>query len=125
MNRLFVKSYLLLLMCECLRASRKTALLRQIVQATRVKTSQSASQSSAEQICHAMDLACVFYPKSVSCLHRSVATTLLLRRHGIPAELVIGAQLIPFKSHAWVELNGSVINDKPYVHEIYNELERC
>jgi hypothetical protein len=72
-----------------------------------------------------MDLACVFYPKSVLCLQRSAATTLLLRRHGIRAELVIGAQMLPFKSHAWVEVEGTVVNDKPYMREIYQVLERC
>src|SRR6185437_8605148 len=33
-------------------------------------------------ICHAVDLACVFYFKPVLCLQRSAATILLLRRHG-------------------------------------------
>jgi hypothetical protein len=72
-----------------------------------------------------MDLACVFYTKQILCLQRSAATTLLLRRHGIYAEMVIGAQMLPFKSHAWVEVDGAVVNDKPYVREIYQVLERC
>jgi transglutaminase superfamily protein len=42
----------------------------------------------------------------VLCLQRSAATTLLLRRHGWDAEMVIGAKLLPFQSHAWVEVNG-------------------
>jgi hypothetical protein len=72
-----------------------------------------------------MDLACVFYPKPVRCLQRSAATTLLLRRHGVGAELVIGAQLLPFRSHAWVECGGAVVNDKPYMREMYQVLEHC
>jgi hypothetical protein len=72
-----------------------------------------------------MDLACVFYPKQVLCLQRAAATTQLLRGHGIRAEMVIGAQLMPFQSHAWVEVDGSVVNDKPYIRDIYQELERC
>lgn len=78
-----------------------------------------------EQLCHVIDLACVFYFKQVLCLQRSAATTLLLRRHGWNAEMVIGAQLLPFKSHAWVEIQGVVVNDKPYMQEIYQVLERC
>jgi hypothetical protein len=70
-----------------------------------------------------MDLACVFFPKRVLCLQRSAATTLLLRRYGIQAEMVIGAQMLPFKSHAWVESAGVVINDRPYMREIYQVLE--
>jgi prolyl oligopeptidase len=50
---------------------------------------------------------------------------MLLRRHGFHAELVIGARIVPFKSHAWVEINGLVINDKSYMSELYRELERC
>jgi hypothetical protein len=41
------------------------------------------------------------------------------------AEMVIGAQLLPFQSHAWVEINGEVANDKPYITEIFEVLERC
>lgn len=77
------------------------------------------------QLCRAMDIACVFYFKRVLCLQRSVATTLLLRRYGLPAELVIGVQILPFKSHAWVELHGTVINDRPYVTTQYQQMSRC
>jgi len=80
---------------------------------------------SAERLCDAVDTACVLYPKSILCLQRSAATAMLLRRHGFAAEFVIGAQILPFKSHAWVELHGQVINDKSYIPELYRELERC
>ena len=76
-------------------------------------------------LCHAMDLACVFYFKRVLCLQRSAATVVLLRRCGWNAELVIGAQLLPFQSHAWVEIQNRIVNDKPYVHEMFQVLERC
>lgn len=76
-------------------------------------------------LCRAMDFACVFYFKQVLCLQRSAATTVLLRRYGVPAEMVIGAQLLPFKSHAWVEVEEIPVNDKPYMREIYQVLERC
>jgi hypothetical protein len=72
-----------------------------------------------------MDLACVFYFKRVLCLQRSAATTVLLRRHGWNAEMVIGVQLMPFQSHAWVEVQSRVVNDKPYVTEIFQVLDRC
>jgi prolyl oligopeptidase len=79
----------------------------------------------AQQICRAVDCACVLYFKRVLCLQRSAATVMLLRHCALPAELVIGAQILPFQSHAWVELDGQVINDKAYVPELYSELERC
>jgi len=76
-------------------------------------------------ICHAMDLASVLYFKRALCLQRSAATACLLRRCGWDAEMVIGAQLLPFRSHAWVEIEGRVVNDKPYIAEIFQVLERC
>jgi hypothetical protein len=100
------------------------ALHRRVGQA-RVRLNEVNPMAHAAQINHAVDLACVFYPKRVLCLQRSAATALLLRRHGIHAELVIGAQMMPFKSHAWVEVDGVVANDKPYLHDIYQVLERC
>lgn len=76
-------------------------------------------------ICRAVDLACVFYFKQVRCLQCSAATTTLLRKEGHAAEMVIGAQPCPFRAHAWVEVAGRVVNDKPYIPTMYSVLERC
>jgi hypothetical protein len=61
----------------------------------------------------------------VLCLQRSAATACLLRRYCVEAHMVIGAQQMPFKAHAWVEVGGRVVNDKPYVAEMYSVLDRC
>ncbi|WP_158792084.1 lasso peptide biosynthesis B2 protein [Granulicella sp. L60] len=83
------------------------------------------NQYSVRQVCHAMDIACVLYFKEVKCLQRSVALTMLLRRYGLAAELVIGGRIVPAKFHAWVELKRVVVNDKPYTPQLYRELQRC
>ena len=80
---------------------------------------------TTEQLCHAIDLACVWYWKQVLCLQRSAATVFLLREYGIEAELVIGAQLMPFQAHAWVEVDGRAVNDNSYTNEMYAVLDRC
>jgi hypothetical protein len=80
---------------------------------------------AVEDICSAIDMACIWYPKEALCLQRSAATACLLKKYGVPAQLVIGAQQIPFKAHAWVEVDGRVVNDKPYVPETYPVLDRC
>ena len=77
------------------------------------------------KICSAVDLACVWYWKHVLCLQRSAAAACLLRDSGVPAELVIGAQHMPFRAHAWVEVEGRVVNDKSYTNEMYAVLDRC
>jgi hypothetical protein len=78
-----------------------------------------------ERICSAVDMAAIWYWKEALCLQRSAATACLLRRHGAQAHMIIGAQRLPFKAHAWVEVDGRVVNDKPYVGEIYLVLDRC
>ena len=86
---------------------------------------RSISRHTPEQICHAVDLASIWYWKPPLCLQRSAAATCLLRRHGLPAEMVVGVRQYPFGAHAWVEVNGQVANDKPYMDEIYAVLVRC
>ncbi|MGO9938561.1 MAG: lasso peptide biosynthesis B2 protein [Terracidiphilus sp.] len=78
-----------------------------------------------ERICAAVDMACIWYWKEVLCLQRSAATAYLLKRYGVPAQMMIGAQQMPFKAHAWVEVDGRVVNDKPYMREMYAVLDQC
>src|SRR6478752_4879340 len=72
---------------------------------------RAASPHSVEPICAAMDMACIWYFKEALCLQRSAAAACLLRKYAISADLVIGAQQLPFKAHAWVEVDGRVVND--------------
>ena len=84
-----------------------------------------ASPDATKRICSAMDMACIWYWKEALCLQRSAALACLLKRYGVGAEMVIGAQQIPFNAHAWVEVDGRVVNDKPYTPEMYAVLDRC
>jgi hypothetical protein len=74
--------------------------------------------------CRAVAYACVWYPKRVLCLQRSAVMTCLLRGCGIPAEMVIGARVVPFKAHAWTEVEGRPINESSDVQKIYMTWER-
>jgi hypothetical protein len=86
---------------------------------------QLQSPDAVEHICAAVDMACIWYWKEALCLQRSAATACLLRRHGARAQMVIGVQQMPFRAHAWVEVDGQVVNDKPYTPEMYAVLDRC
>lgn len=88
-------------------------------------TQKPDSRVPVDQICSAVDLACIWYWKQALCLQRSAATACLLKSYGVPAQMVLGAQQLPFKAHAWVEVEGRVVNDKPYVSEMYTVLDRC
>ena len=77
------------------------------------------------EVCRAVDIASIWYWKEALCLQRSAATACLLKRSGVPAQMVIGVQQMPFKAHAWVEVDGQVVNDKPYTPGMYRVLDRC
>jgi len=77
-----------------------------------------------ERVRKAIERACVWYPKTSLCLPRSAVATCLLRDAGIPAQLVVGVQKIPFKAHAWVEVASRVVNDKPEVQSEYMVMDR-
>jgi hypothetical protein len=83
------------------------------------------SPESVATVCAAVDMACIWYFKEVLCLQRSAVTACLLRKYGVSGYLVIGAQQMPFKAHAWVEVDGKVVNDKQYVPEMYGTLTQC
>jgi hypothetical protein len=121
---LSIRAYFLLLRFELRLMRGDFAGIYDVVRGTRVRQ-YSRTTNTTEYICHAMDLACVWYWRHVLCLQRSAATVCLLRRYGIPADLVIGTQHTPFKAHAWVEVSGHVVNDRPYTNEIYAVLDRC
>lgn len=86
---------------------------------------QKAGFHAISEINDAVTRALTWYPKQVMCLQRSAVTTNLLRSSGVPAQMIIGCQKLPFLVHAWVEVDHEVINDKPRVQEIHKVLDRC
>ena len=60
-----------------------------------------------------------------NCLRESLMLWLVLKKRGIEAELHIGAPSNPqsqpkWEAHAWIELDGQVLNDKPNVAKRYS-----
>jgi hypothetical protein len=80
--------------------------------------------AAVDDIVWCVEEACVWYVKRAACLQRSVVATWLLRRHGIAAEMVIGCRPLPFESHAWVEVDGRVVNDLPQYQRAFIVLNR-
>jgi hypothetical protein len=124
MAKFVLESYSLLLWVEVMMVLRNLGAICGLVRTNQLPRKPSHRGPSCSQLCQAINLACVLYPKRVLCLQRSAATTVLLRRHGIAAEMVIGARVLPFRSHSWVEVDRVVVNDKPYMAEIYSPIER-
>jgi hypothetical protein len=90
----------------------------------RRRPSRRRTSVSTEDVVWSVDEACVWYVKRAACLQRSFVATWLLRRHGIQAEMVIGCRPLPFESHAWVEVDGQVVNDRPQYQRAFRVLDR-
>jgi hypothetical protein len=121
---LIVEAYLSLIRFDLYLARQNFELLYQKVREFPTRKTPCIPES-IELICGAVDMACIWYCKEALCLQRSAATTCLLRKYGVSAHLVIGVQQMPFKAHAWVEVDGKVVNDKQYVDELYARLDQC
>jgi Transglutaminase-like superfamily len=122
-TRLILQAYRTLIRFEYDLARNDFAAILHTVRSLSIKNLKV--DEAAPRICRAVDIACVCYYKQVLCLQRSAVTVCLLKQHGYPANLVLGAQHSPFKAHAWVELHGRVVNDKSYTSEIYAVLDRA
>jgi hypothetical protein len=83
------------------------------------------SPVSVAAICHAIDLTAVLHLREIRCLQRSAAATCLLRDYGVPARMIIAARALPFRAHAWVEVDGAIVNDKVSTCSTYSLLESC
>jgi hypothetical protein len=81
-----------------------------------------ASRVAVGEMCSAVERACVWYPKKALCLQRSAVTTCLLREEGAAARMIVGARAMPMAAHAWVEVEGAVVNDWPRVRKFYPPL---
>jgi hypothetical protein len=124
MSFLVLKAYLKLIHFDLYLARGNFAALYNKVRKYHVRK-RAPAPGAVEHVCSAIDMACIWYWKEALCLQRSAATACLLKKYGVPAQLVIGAQQMPFKAHAWVEVGGRVVNDKPYTPDIYAVLDRC
>ena len=76
------------------------------------------------RVCAAVNRAQMYYPKKAMCLQHSAVVTCLLRRYGVPSQMVLAAQEFPPKAHAWADVAGTVVNDSQQVKARYRELRR-
>ncbi len=74
---------------------------------------------SARQAARMVAVAASHIPARFSCLDRSLVLLKLLRQMGIDGELHLGVRKDRgiFEAHAWVELNGEILNDVKNIRE--------
>jgi hypothetical protein len=121
---LFLQSLFMLLAYDTLSGLCRFQTIHRMVRGWKVND-KTAGSGVIERVCMAVNYACVWYPKQAFCLQRSFVTAYLLRRHGVAAEMVLGAQKLPFKAHAWVEVDGRPINERSNVRATYAVWDRC
>ena len=120
---LTLKAFLGLFAFDLFGLGRSFIRIHDLVQSWRIAP-VSRPMVTVEAVCTAVNHACVWYPKRVLCLQRSVITTCLLRHCGVPAQMVMGAQKFPFRAHAWTEVDKHPINEIRNVQG-YLVWERC
>ncbi len=84
---------------------------RQLTDSVRLFTDDYSTGNAArpeviEEVIAATRLACVFPWVRPRCTQHSLALHHLLSKMGYSPKLVIGAKVLPFEPHMWVELNG-------------------
>jgi len=64
------------------------------------------------------------HPLGHNCLHRSLTLRRVLARHGFAAVLRVGIGQRPnlFPGHAWLEIDGEIVNDDPAMIARYSPL---
>lgn len=99
------------------------ALIRK-VETWPIREPRNSNVEICRRVCAIVNRAQVYYPRKAMCLQHSAVVTCLLRRCGVPAQMVLAAQEFPPKAHAWVDVGGTVVNDSQQVKTRYRELRR-
>ena len=123
-SSLFLKAFLGLLVFDVFGFGQNFAKMHRFISNWKVSATE-AQEKTVNDVCTAVNYACAWYPKRALCLQRSAVTTCLLRRCGIPATMVMGVQSVPFKAHAWTEVNNAAVNERRDVQKYYTAWERC
>ena len=122
---LFLRAVFVLLAYDVVCAFCRFEKIHAMVRRWAVAEKNRDQPRAVDRICASMNYACIWYPKQVLCLQRSFATTYLLRKSGVQANMVLGAQKLPFQAHAWVEVDGYPVNERSNVQAIYSVWDRC
>lgn len=122
---LFVQALFALVAYDVVNAACRFKTIHAMVKRWTVVRGNGDAAHAVHRVCAAVNYACIWYPKRALCLQRSFVTTYLLRKHGVDAEMVLGAQKLPFQAHAWVEVEGRAVNERSNVQATYAVWDRC
>lgn len=124
MQRLLARAILGLLFYDLLVCGFGFGMLRRTM-LRRPTAARKPPDQAIDRALAAVNLACRLYPHKAMCLQRSAVLASLLRSVGVRAQVVIGVRKIPFRAHAWVEVDGRSVNEGARVREFFQVLEVC
>lgn len=76
----------------------------------------------ADEVDVLVSAAAACHPGPVACKERALVGWALLRGEGLPARMVLGVDIYPFRSHCWCALGGRIIADHADRCEAYTEV---
>ena len=87
--------------------------------------SEGQSLQRAREIARIVSMAARHGLYKASCLRRSLVVWWFLRKAGIQSQICFGVRVFKsqLRAHAWVEYNGTVLDDAGNVHEQYLPLK--
>lgn len=126
MNRaiLVAEAYIRLIEYDLFLSNHNLGALHRRLLGLPVRSKRSADQIG-NAVVRALGIACALYPKQILCLKRSTVLVAMLRSRGVNARMVIGVQRLPFKAHAWVEVDGAILDDRLAARERFLQVEQC
>ena len=128
-RRLLLQAFVILLLVAAglhlMNFQRLRALLTRLSPVTQDVSGESVLQQAAI-LSRLVQAAAARMPFTITCLVRSTALWFLLRRRGIASEIRIGVnrQDSGFQAHAWVEIDGIVINDRGDIQQQFVPFEQ-
>ena len=122
---LLIKAFFLLPLVKIIRMGGFNRLQKTMryfgLDSDRHKAGNFEKLDKARRTSRMITVAAAYIPLTISCLDRSISLSILLHRQGIKSELFLGVRKDQgdFEAHAWVEIDGVVLNDTPDVRERY------
>ncbi len=68
-------------------------------------------EDSINNLIYTLNEACIYFPTKTKCLEWSTAFMFLAKNKHLKCNLVIGVQITPFLSHAWIEIKNKPLLD--------------
>ncbi|TWP46094.1 lasso peptide biosynthesis B2 protein [Lentzea tibetensis] len=96
-----------------------------IAQWAKRRCPQQASAAQATGVNAAIRLAGRYRPHRVACMEVSLATVLLAATQRRSVDWCIGARLMPYAAHAWIEVDGIVVGEPDTRDRPYHVLRRA